>query len=112
MLFQNREGMVDWVFEGLGRQMQLCMVSNLDLVVHQLWSDGNWSFDLLMTPFNEEIKKKVVDYSIPRDLKGEDLVVWNKSVDGVFFAKGGYSWLTEEGLEMESKVWSMNGSSY
>ncbi|KAJ1405580.1 Ribonuclease H-like superfamily [Sesbania bispinosa] len=73
-------------------------ISDNTLQVRDIWLNDLWSFNNLTTPISNNIKEFIQGIPIPKFCQIEDTWCWNKSLDGCYSVKAGYTFLLNQAL--------------
>ncbi|KAF9667295.1 hypothetical protein SADUNF_Sadunf15G0007900 [Salix dunnii] len=88
----------------LGRLASILPVVNIsdtDMLVKDLWDDGQWNLESLSTVIPNDIRFDILAVPIPRDRNLKDCVVWENSIAGTYTPHLGYTWLLNRSRYME-----------
>lgn len=86
----------DWT--GLGNLCDLVEfvhVSDTQLTLNQLWDDGNWVLDRIISDLPDEVTVAICDVQIPTNpsVNLHDCWAWDGDHGGIYTAASGYWWL-------------------
>ena len=68
-------------------------ISDTQLKVRDVWRDGEWRLEVLMTVVTEEVKTRLENFFVWLHNDVEDLLVWKCSQVGKYIVASGYAWL-------------------
>ena len=87
--------------------MPFVHVTDSDLTVRDIWSDGQWNFQNLYTILDLELRNLISQVYFDESNAHADGWVWNGVASGVYTAISGYKWLLENGVGLPSDTgWS------
>ncbi|KAL9390551.1 hypothetical protein Peur_019156 [Populus x canadensis] len=76
-------------------------ISDMDILVKDLWVDGKWELESLSKVIPSDIRFGILVIPIPREQDLKDCVVWENSIAGTYTPHLGYTWLLNRSRHME-----------